>query len=187
MGGAISGMHYTAMAALTFRPAEFAVVYDSLAIAPPLLAVIIAVATFIYFIFALLSALPDDANWARRRAPGLSSDGHDYIKKLPISQNKKVTLLELAQVIHLQADGHYTAVYTSQDRHLCNLSVSDLETKLDPRMFIRVHRSHIVNIQYAKSFERQTDQATIVVDRNGETRIPVSRDKVQALRTMLGI
>lgn len=189
MGGAISGMHFTGMAAASFQPSSSPVTYDSLAIAPSFLAVIIAIATFIYLIFALFSALPDDPNMSLRETGANPNNSQGYIKKLPIYHNKKVALLELGNVIHLRANGHRTTVFTRDGQHECNLSVTELEAKLDPRAFIRVHRSHIINIQYAKAFERETDQATIIVDSESdrETKIPVSREKVQGLRTMLGI
>ena len=187
MGGAIAGMHFTGMAAASFQPSSSPMTYDSLAIAPSFLAVIIAVATFVYLIFALLSALPDDPNRSLRETDANPNNRQDYIKKLPIYHDKRIALLELGNVIHLRANGHHTTAFTCDGQHACNLSVTDLEAKLDPRTFIRVHRSHIINIQYAKSFERETDQAMIVVESDGETKIPVSREKVQALRTMLGI
>lgn len=187
MGGAIAGMHFTGMAAASFQAASLPSSYDSLAIAPSFLAVIIAVATFVYLIFALLSALPDDPNLSQRQPEATTRDGQNFIKKLPIYRDRKVALLELQNVIHLRANGHHTTAFTCDGQHECNLSVTELEAKLDPRTFIRVHRSHIINIQYAKAFERETDQATIVVESDGETKIPVSREKVQALRTMLGI
>jgi DNA-binding LytR/AlgR family response regulator len=65
--------------------------------------------------------------------------------------------------------------------------MSEVEAKLDPHVFVRVHRSHIVNIRHAKSFERLPDQAMIIVDDKGESRIPVSRDRVPMLREMLGL
>ncbi|HWP26584.1 MAG TPA: MHYT domain-containing protein [Xanthobacteraceae bacterium] len=188
MGGAISGMHYTGMAAVSFQPAEFPVAYEALAIAPPILAIVIAVATFAYLIFALLSALPETLEGS----PDATSTGRPeatdlLIKKLPVFHNKQITLLDLDQVIHVQADGHYTAIFTADGRYLCNLTMSEVEAKLDPKMFVRVHRSHIVNIRHAKSFERQPDHAMIVVDDREASRIPVSREKVQKLRVMLGL
>ena len=132
MGGAISGMHYTAMAATSFMYSDIAIMHDSPAISPPLFAIIIAAVTFIYLIFALLSALPDDTN-RQNQAPS------SRIQKIPILENKHVVLLDLDNVIHLQADGHYTMVFTHNEKKFCNLSLSDLEHRLDPQHFIRVH------------------------------------------------
>ncbi len=187
MGVAISGMHFTGMAAVSFQPAEFPVAYDALAIAPSLLAIFIALATFVYLIFALLSALPETLDGSLDATTGGRSEVQDFIKKLPVFHNKKITLLELDHVTHVQADGHYTAIFTAEGQYLCNFSMSEVEAKLDPQVFVRVHRSHIVNIRYAKSFERLPDQVMIVVDDRGECRIPVSRDRVQMLREMLGL
>lgn len=190
MGGAISGMHFTAMAAVSFQPVDPPAAYDALAVAPSLLAIFIALATFAYLIFASLSALPETLNRsAEARAndrPNDKPEPQEFLKKLPVLHNKNITLLELDQVIHVRADGHYTAIFTCDGQFLCNLSMSEVEAKLDPQVFVRVHRSHIVNIRHAKSFERLTDHAMLVVNDKGESRIPVSRERVQMLRTMLG-
>jgi diguanylate cyclase len=188
MGSAISGMHFTGMAAVSFQTADTPAAYDALAIAPSLLAVIIAMATFAYLIFALLSALPETLNGG---LPGDMDNGRpnaqEFLKKLPVYHNKKITLLKLDDVIHVQADGHYTAIYTSEGRHLCNFSMAEVEMKLDPQVFVRVHRSHIVNIRYAKSFERLMDHAMLVVDDSEQSRIPISRDRIPILREILGL
>ncbi|MHA1570670.1 MAG: MHYT domain-containing protein, partial [Alphaproteobacteria bacterium] len=59
MGLAISGMHYTAMAAMAFGPTEVPVVISAPLLSPQLLAIVVAVAAFLIFGFTLLVALPD--------------------------------------------------------------------------------------------------------------------------------
>ncbi len=61
MGIAVSGMHYTAMAAATFLavPADVEIVFEAPSISQPLLAILVAVATFLIFGFALLTAIPE--------------------------------------------------------------------------------------------------------------------------------
>jgi len=180
------------MAAVSFHATDSPAAYDALAISPSLLAIFIALATFAYLIFASLAALPERLNGAAAEderpdeAGPERPEAQDFLKKLPVLQNKRITLLELDQVIHVKADGHYTAIFTCDGQYLCNLSMSEVEAKLDPQVFVRVHRSHIINIRHAKSFERQPDHAMIVVNDMVESRIPVSRERVHMLRSMLG-
>jgi PAS domain S-box-containing protein len=107
--------------------------------------------------------------------------------KLPVSRHNRVMLVGLDAVVHFKAEGHYTTVYTRSETYLCNLSLSDLEERLDPDQFVRVHRSHMINMRFAKLFEKDGDHCTLVMDMPGEVAIPVSRGKVKMLKAMLGL
>ena len=53
--------------------------------------------------------------------------------------------------------------------------------------FVRVHRSHMINISFAKSFEKIEGQCTIIMDTTDEIAIPVSRSKMKMLKKLLGL
>ena len=116
-----------------------------------------------------------------------TSDKPRLLFKLPVYQQNRVMLVSLDEVVHFKAEGHYTYVYTKTDKYLCNLSLSDLEERLHAEKFVRVHRSHMINMSHAKLFEKAGDHCTIVMDMPGNVVIPVSRSKVKMLKTMLGL
>lgn len=64
------------------------------------------------------------------------------------------------------------------------MSITDLESRLDPERFFRVHRSHIVQIARVKSIRRKGDGAVITVGDKGEA-IPVSRSALPKLKARL--
>ena len=107
--------------------------------------------------------------------------------KLPVYKHNKVVLLDLDEVVRFKSEGHYTDVFTRQDSYLCNLSLSDLEERLSPEQFIRVHRSHMVNIRHAASVEKSDDGFALVMNADPVVRIPVSRSNVHRLKHMLGL
>jgi len=205
MGLAISGMHYTAMSAMTFLAASAPVVVSAPLLSPQLLAIVVAVAAFLIFGFTLLVALPD--------GPGKISDGDDAaagepdvpraapepaqpasasspgrpIFKLPVQKNKTTLFLDPESVVSVRADAHYTRIYDGNESYFCSLSLSELEARLDPQMFLRVHRSHIVNLHYARSFERRNEQGLIRLAGRAAPSVPVSRRNVPKLRTALGL
>lgn len=203
MGLAIAGMHYTAMAAASFLPVDVLIDYAAPALSPHLLAIVVAVAAFLLFGFALLIALPDrpreaveySAADADASASALAEGGDgvpgvsdpERLAKLPVVKNKATLLLDLNEVISIQAESHYTRVFNGQESYFCSFSLSDLEARLDPTMFLRVHRSHIVNLRHAKSFERRREQGVIRLDGQGTPSVPVSRRNVPKLRAALGL
>lgn len=118
---------------------------------------------------------------------GEREDRPRLLFKLPVYSKNQVLLLALSDVVHLESDGHYTNVYTRNQKHFCNLSLSDLETRLNPQQYIRTHRSHLINIQHAKRFEKLGDNYLVIMDDEKESAIPVSRGKVQELKQILGL
>jgi DNA-binding LytR/AlgR family response regulator len=107
--------------------------------------------------------------------------------KIPVVSNKATILLDLDGIVSIQAEEHYSRVFTTDADYFCSLSVSELEARLDPDSFLRVHRSHIVNLQRATSYERRNDQAVILLEGSAPRAVPVSRSNVPKLRAALGI
>jgi hypothetical protein len=107
--------------------------------------------------------------------------------KLPVYTKNRVLLLDLDAVVHLESDGHYTGVYTLDQRHFCNLSLSDLETRLNREQYIRIHRRHLINIRHAQTLEKVDEQYVIVMKGPETARLPISRSKVKDLKEMLGL
>lgn len=191
MGAAISGMHYTGMAAVGLTAAPDAASVTAPVLSQPLLASIIAVATFLIFGITVLIAVPERTGEAARdalRVPSPASPGGDgpRLLKLPVQRNKTTLFIGLDDIVSIQADAHYTTVFTQTGRFFCPMSLTDLEARLDPECFLRVHRSHMVNIRHAKAFERQKEHAVIVLDGPDDRVVPVSRGRVAQLKTALG-
>lgn len=111
--------------------------------------------------------------------------------KLPVFSKNRIVLVDLNDVIRFQADGHYTCVVTAQDTHLCNLSLADIEPRLAADQFLRVHRSHIVNIRAISAIERKGEGMSLRMSNDvaadAATEIPVSRSHVGDIKAMLGL
>ncbi|WP_156774655.1 LytTR family transcriptional regulator DNA-binding domain-containing protein [Alkalilimnicola ehrlichii MLHE-1] len=107
--------------------------------------------------------------------------------KLPVYKNQRVVLLNLEQVVRMRAEGHYTEVFQDGEHFLCNLSLADLEGRLDPTRFMRVHRSHMVNLHFAVALEKEGEQYQLVLQDRNETRIPVSRGNAPRVRALFGL
>ena len=107
--------------------------------------------------------------------------------KLPVYKDKQVLLVDLKSVCYIKADGRYSTLYTESEDYFCNLAISELENRLDERFFFRVHRSHMVNLRYAKAFEKIDDQCYLIVDHRDGIKVPISRNKVNSLKQVLGL
>lgn len=196
MGLAIAGMHYTAMAAATFLPVEVLIEYAAPALSPYLLAIVVALAAFLIFGLALLIALPEQTvsaavaepvAKAAEAAPPPNGLQPGRLSRLPVEQNKTTLLLDPDQIVSIQAEAHYTRVSDGAETYFCSFSLSDLEARLDPAVFLRVHRSHIINLKHARALERHRAQAIVRLGDRSGAGVPVSRRNVPRLREALGL
>jgi len=113
--------------------------------------------------------------------------GRRKLFKLPVYKDKQVLLVDLEAVSAIKAEGHYSTLYTEEENYLCNLSLSDLEDRINSEHFLRVHRSYIVNLQYAKAFEKVEEHCYLILDFKDGMRIPISRSNVSTIKEYLGL
>lgn len=129
-----------------------------------------------------VSTRPDEPH---DEVPGQETKRRLY--KLPVYKDKQVLLVDLESVCCIKADGRYSTLYTESEDYFCNLAISELEHRLDERFFFRVHRSHMVNLRYAKAFEKIDEQCYLIIDHHDGMKVPISRNKVNDLKQVLGL
>ncbi|CBS87721.1 LytTR family DNA-binding domain-containing protein [Azospirillum lipoferum] len=125
------------------------------------------------------------------RAATADADGPlpqpEPLVKLPVEKGQGIVLLDPADAVYLQADGHYTTVHTVDGAFFCGLPLSELEARLDARSFVRTHRGYIVNLRHARAVERQDGRAAFVMAAPGAPRVPVSRNRAETLKKRLAL
>jgi DNA-binding LytR/AlgR family response regulator len=107
--------------------------------------------------------------------------------RLPVEGADGTHLMDAAEVRSIRADAHYTQVHDGNRERMCAWSISQAEAHLDPAVFMRVHRSHIIAVPHVVVIRKEGDGA--VVELNGPTRhlVPVSRARIAELRARLGL
>ena len=111
----------------------------------------------------------------------------DILVKLPVGSRSGVVLLDVADAVYLEAEGHYTRVHTADGQHFCSLSLADLVKRVDPAVFLRVHRSFVVNLRHARAIDRRDGQWAIVMAAPGNPHVPVSRARIDLVRRRLAL
>lgn len=109
------------------------------------------------------------------------------LNRIPMVANHKVAFVDTADVLSLESQAHYTRVLTREGFHFCNLSIGDLQARLDPAQFMRVHRCFIVNLQAVAELGREGSKTQIVLKGKHREPIPVARGEVVRLREALGL
>lgn len=109
------------------------------------------------------------------------------LKKIPIYKANRLILIDLDDTIWLEASDHYTWISTAEGKFLSNLSLADLEARIDPEIFFRCHRSHIVNLKFVKEIDRNGDSHLLLLEKLENAKVPVSRKRIVDLKNLLGL
>jgi NO-binding membrane sensor protein with MHYT domain len=107
--------------------------------------------------------------------------------RLPVEGADGTHFIDTADVRSVRADAHYTRVHDGTRERMCLWSISEAEAQLDPGLFVRVHRSHIVAIPHVTFVRKEGDGAVIELDGPSPHRVPVSRAKIAEVKARLGL
>jgi NO-binding membrane sensor protein with MHYT domain len=107
--------------------------------------------------------------------------------RLPVEGADGTHFIDTADVRSVRADAHYTRVHDGTRERMCPWSISEAEAQLDPGLFVRVHRSHIVAMAHVKFVRKEGDGAVIELDGPSPHRVPVSRAKIAEVKARLGL
>lgn len=205
MGLAISAMHYSAMAGVTFHPHATGAVAQMPAVSPGLLAIVVSVVAFLVSGLFLLTLIPEDARGGPREAPAPlpapageappaptenaraepAAVGVPHARTLPVEKDGLQRHLDVSHLVAVQAQAHYTQLFDGEALWFCPLSISEVEGALDPVAFARIHRSHIINLARVSSLRKVADAGVVAMAAAIPYRAPVSRARWRWLKQRL--
>jgi two-component system LytT family response regulator len=91
-----------------------------------------------------------------------------YASRLVFKSRGRIVFLPVSDIRRISAEENYVRICTQSETHLLRETMAHLEDRLDPEMFLRVHRSSIVNLQHVKEVRTESDGEYAVVLINGE-------------------
>ena len=113
---------------------------------------------------------------------------HETLSRRPLTrlfvrERDATRPLPVSSIERLEAKDDYVAVYAQGSMYLLNIPLQKLEERLDPEHFVRVHRSHIVNLDRITAIHSH-DAARLIVELSDGARIIASRSGTQRLRQL---
>jgi two-component system LytT family response regulator len=106
-------------------------------------------------------------------------------ERFVIKAGGRVFFVRADEIDWVEAAGNYVKLHVGNEAHLFRETMNALETQLDPDMFYRIHRSHIVNIERVKELQPWFNGEWVVFLRNG-TRLTLSRGYREKLQERIG-
>ena len=108
-----------------------------------------------------------------------------HLERLVIKMNGHVFFIKAEEIDWLEAEGNYVRLHAGKESYLLRDTISALESQLDPKKFIRVHRSAIVNIDRITELQPWFHGDYVVILRDGR-QLTLSRGYRQKLQELFG-
>jgi two-component system LytT family response regulator len=108
-----------------------------------------------------------------------------FLERIVVKDGTKVTLVPTAKLDYVEALDDYVSLATEGKKLLKQQTISSLEAALDPAVFVRIHRSFVVNFERVSRIEPYGKESKVAVLGNG-VKLPVSRAGYERLRKVMG-
>jgi two-component system, LytTR family, response regulator len=112
-----------------------------------------------------------------------SEESRSYPSRFLVKDGEKEILLSIEKVDWIEASAYYCGLHTDGRTYMIRETITDLSDKLDPRQFVRIHRSSIVNLDRIREIYREGhgDGSIVLIDGKKLRMSKVGRQKLAEL------
>ena len=124
----------------------------------------------------------------KKLVASLDSVEKEYPRRIASRVGERISFLDLNEVTHFVAQDKLTFAVANSRRHAVDQTIVELERRLDPARFLRVHRSVLVNVDWIQEVNSWlAGKVMLLLKDQQRTQLPVARDRVKDLKSRLGI
>jgi two-component system LytT family response regulator len=135
--------------------------------------------------FSATSPPPDMRALAKMLAKELAPGRR--LERIASRVGERTTVLDVSRITHFFAKDKLTFAVAIGREHVIDFTMSELESHLDARRFVRIHRATIVNVAFVQELYPGVDGLLVKLKDDGRTELNVARDRVRDLKERLGI
>lgn len=110
----------------------------------------------------------------------------EYLDRVAVKSGSRIHVVATDDIIYIEATGDYVMLHTKGEQHLKEKTMKYFETHLDPKIFVRIHRSHIVNVREISKIEHYDKESYLIVLKNN-TRLKASQPGYKLLKQLLNL
>jgi two-component system LytT family response regulator len=111
----------------------------------------------------------------------------EFLARVPSRVGDRVEFVDVAGVTHFYARDKLTFAVTPAKEYALDMSIAELEQKLSPRQWIRIHRSTLLNVDAVKELHSWFGGTLRVRLKDAKTELQVARDRSAELKKRLGL
>ncbi|TDR81521.1 LytR/AlgR family response regulator transcription factor [Paludibacterium purpuratum] len=107
-----------------------------------------------------------------------------WLERVLIRDREQVHVILVSSIDYIEAQDDYIAIHAEGKCYLKTQSLADIEARLDPKGFVRVHRSYLINLARLQTIERHGKDGHAARLAGGH-KVPISRTGYERLRTII--
>lgn len=108
-----------------------------------------------------------------------------FAERLVVKDGTRVHIIPVEKLDYAEAQDDYVALASQGKKYLKQQTISGLEASLDPKNFVRIHRSYLLNLERVTRLEPYAKDSHVAILQDG-ARLPVSRAGLARLKELLG-
>jgi len=108
----------------------------------------------------------------------------EFLQRVLIRDGARVFVIPVDKIDYVKAQDDYVAIVAEGREHLKQQTISSLEAGLDPARFVRIHRSHLLQVERLARLEMYAKDSWLAILADG-TKLPVSRKGYDRLKALL--
>jgi two-component system LytT family response regulator len=121
---------------------------------------------------------------AARELSAAAREPGEFASRVVVKDGTRVQIIPVAKLDYVEAQDDYAALASQGKKYLKQQTIASLEAMLDPKNFLRIHRSYLVNLERVARIEPYGKDTHVAVLQDG-TKLPVSRAGYGRLRALL--
>jgi two-component system, LytTR family, response regulator len=91
-----------------------------------------------------------------------------FLKRILIKTDKRIRIIPVEDIQWFEADGYNIKIFDKTESFKQRITMKELEQKLDPKIFLRIHRSYIINMEYIKEIQEWFKGDYLVIMKSGK-------------------
>ena len=111
---------------------------------------------------------------------------NDYIERIALKTGQKIHVILVPDIVYIQSDGDYVQLITENGKYIKEETMKYFEANLHPQIFVRIHRSYIVNVEKIARIELFEKNSQMLMLKNGH-QIKASTTGYKILREVLNL
>jgi len=115
-----------------------------------------------------------------------SRPGEDFIDRIVVKDRHKIHIITVDQIRYIESLDDYVMIYTNDGRHMKQKTMKYFENNLDPKDFIRIHRSYIVQVENIAEIQQYEKESYVVILKDKDkTKLKVSKTGYKKIKEVL--
>lgn len=116
----------------------------------------------------------------------LNTNNNELETRVVVKHLGNIKIIQTADILYLEAYDDYVKIYTQENVFVKKKTMNYFENAFNPKQFVRVHRSYIIQVNQITKMEQSDKETMIAILKNG-TKIPLSKTGYPKLKAVLGI